>query len=183
DFRLTQRAYELGLAKKERFDLFQEKKIDVDKIIEFVSGFSIKPQFIDAILEAKGSAPLKQGVKLIDVILRPQISIFDLTEDIAPFKSFLKFLPEERFTEILESAEIAIKYAGYIDREKLVADKYRRLENITITGRFDYSSMHTISTEARQKLTEIQPETIGQASRISGVSPSDINVLLVLLGR
>jgi tRNA uridine 5-carboxymethylaminomethyl modification enzyme len=92
-------------------------------------------------------------------------------------------LPEERFTEILESAEIAIKYAGYIDREKLVADKYRRLENINITGRFDYNSMHTISTEARQKLTEIQPETIGQASRISGVSPSDINVLLVLLGR
>jgi tRNA uridine 5-carboxymethylaminomethyl modification enzyme len=183
DFRLTQRAYELGLAKKERFDLFQEKKIAVDKIIEFVSGFSIKPQFIDAILESKGSAPLRQGVKLIDVILRPQISIFDLTEDIAPFKSFLKFLPEERFTEILESAEIAIKYAGYIDREKLVADKYRRLENINITGRFDYNSMHTISTEARQKLTEIQPETIGQASRISGVSPSDINVLLVLLGR
>ena len=104
-------------------------------------------------------------------------------EDIAPFKTFLKFLPEERFKEVLESAEIAIKYAGYIDREKLVADKYRRLENITITGRFDYNSMLTISTEARQKLTEIQPETIGQASRISGVSPSDINVLLVLLGR
>jgi len=183
DFRLTPRAYELGLAKKERYDLYLEKKDAVDKIIEFVSGFSIKPQYIDSILEAKGSSALKQGVKLIDIILRPQISIFDLTEDIAPFKSFLKFLPQMRFTEILESAEIAIKYAGYIDREKLVADKYRRLENITITGRFDYSSMHTISTEARQKLTEIQPETIGQASRISGVSPSDINVLLVLLGR
>ena len=183
DFRLTPRAYELGLAKKERYDLYLEKKDAVDKIIEFVSGFSIKPQYIDSILEAKGSSALKQGVKLIDIILRPQISIFDLTEDIAPFKTFLKFLPEERFVEILESAEIAIKYAGYIDREKLVADKYRRLENITITGRFDYSSMHTISTEARQKLTEIQPETIGQASRISGVSPSDINVLLVLLGR
>ncbi|MDO8927582.1 MAG: FAD-dependent oxidoreductase, partial [Bacteroidota bacterium] len=183
DFRLTPRAYELGLAKKERYDLFLAKKDAVDKIIEFVTGFSIKPQYIDSILEAKGSSALKQGVKLIDIILRPQISIFDLTEDIAPFKSFLKFLPEERFTDILESAEIAIKYAGYIDREKLVADKYRRLENITITGRFDYNSMHTISTEARQKLTEIQPETIGQASRISGVSPSDINVLLVLLGR
>lgn len=183
DFRLTPRAYELGLAKKERFDLYVEKKLAVDKIIEFVSGFSIKPQFIDAILEAKGSNALKQGVKLIDIILRPQISIFDLIEDIAPLKAFLKFLPEERFTEVLESAEIAIKYAGYIDREKLVADKYRRLENITITGRFDYNSMLTISTEARQKLTEIQPETIGQASRISGVSPSDINVMLVLLGR
>ena len=183
DFRLTQKAFELGLVKKHRFDLYLEKKIAVDKIIEFVSGFSIKPQYIDSILEAKGSSVLKQGVKLVDIILRPQISIFDLIEDIAPFKSFLKFLPTERFTEILESAEIVIKYAGYIDREKLVADKYRRLENIDISGRFDYNSMLTISTEARQKLSEIQPETIGQASRISGVSPSDINVLLVLLGR
>jgi len=183
DFRLTQRAYDLGLATKERFDLYLEKKLAVDKIMKFVSGFSIKPQFIDAILEAKGSSALKQGVKLIDIILRPQISIFDLVKDIAPFKTFLKFLPQERFKEILESAEIAIKYAGYIDREKLVADKYRRLENIAITGRFDYNRMLTISTEARQKLTEIQPETIGQASRISGVSPSDINVLLVLMGR
>ena len=183
DFRLTAKSYELGLAKKERFDLCLDKRNAVDKIIEFVSGFSIKPQYIDAILEAKGSSALKQGVKLIDIILRPQISIFDLIEDIAPFKTFLKFLPEERFTEILESAEIAIKYAGYIEREKLVADKYRRLENIVISGRFNYNSMLTISTEARQKLTEIQPETIGQASRISGVSPSDINVLLVLLGR
>lgn len=183
DFRLTSSSYEIGLANKDRYDFLVEKKMAVEKIIEFVSEFSIKPQYIDAILTAKGSSPLKQGVKLIDIILRPQISIFDLIEDIAPLKSFLKFLPVDRFTEILESAEIAIKYAGYIDREKLVADKYRRLENITITGRFDYNSMHTISTEARQKLTEIQPETIGQASRISGVSPSDINVLLVLLGR
>ncbi|OFX52810.1 MAG: tRNA uridine-5-carboxymethylaminomethyl(34) synthesis enzyme MnmG [Bacteroidetes bacterium GWB2_41_8] len=183
DFRLTSRSYELGLAKKDRYDLLVEKKMAVDKIIEFVSEFSIKPQFIDAILAAKGSSPLKQGVKLIDVILRPQISIFDLIEDIVPFKTFLKFLPIDRFNEFLESAEIAIKYAGYIDREKLVADKYRRLENINISGKFDYNGMLTISTEARQKLTEIQPETIGQASRISGVSPSDINVLLVLLGR
>jgi tRNA uridine 5-carboxymethylaminomethyl modification enzyme len=126
---------------------------------------------------------LKQGVKLVDVILRPQISIFDLIEEITPFRNFLKAIPQDRFTEILESAEIAIKYAGYIDREKLVADKYRRLENIVISGRFDYGKIATISTEARQKLNEIQPETIGQASRISGVSPSDINVLLVLMGR
>ena len=183
DFRLTPKAYELGLANKERFNLYLEKKTAVDNIIEFVSGFSIKPQYIDSILEAKGSSALKQGVKLIDIILRPQISIFDLIEDIAPFNAFLKFLPEDRFTEILESAEIAIKYAGYIEREKLVADKYRRLENINITGRFDYKTVNSISTEAKQKLSEIQPETIGQASRISGVSPSDINVLLVLLGR
>jgi len=183
DFRLTPRSFELGLATKVRFDLYAEKKIWVDKIVEFVSNFSIKPQFVDHILEQKGSSGLKQGVKLIDVILRPQISIFDLIEDIRPFNVFLNDVPKDRFTEILESAEIAIKYAGYIDREKLVADKFRRLENITIKGRFDYHQIHTISTEARQKLSEIQPDTIGQASRISGVSPSDINVLLVLLGR
>lgn len=183
DFRLTPRSFELGLAQKERHDLYLEKKNAVDKILEFVSNFSIKPQYIDAILEAKGSSALKQGVKLIDVILRPQLSIFDLTEDIVPLKNFLQFVPQDRFREILESAEIAIKYAGYIDRERLVADKFRRLENINISGRFDYQNLLTISTEARQKLTELQPETIGQASRISGVSPSDINVLLVLLGR
>ena len=183
DFRLTPRAFELGLASQERFNLYAEKKIWVDKIVEFVSGFSIKPQFVDHILERKGSTGLKQGVKLIDIILRPQISIFDLIEDIKPFNVFLNDVPKDRFTEILESAEIAIKYSGYIDREKLVAEKFRRLENISITGRFDYHQIHTISTEARQKLTEIQPDTIGQASRISGVSPSDINVLLVLLGR
>lgn len=183
DFRLTSRSFELGLAGKDRMDFVLEKKRSVDSIIDFVTNFSIKPQYIDHILERKGSAILKQGVKLIDVILRPQISIFDLTEEITPFKSFLKDIPEDRFTEILESAEIAIKYSGYIDREKLVADKFKRLENISINGRFDYNKIATISTEARQKLTEIQPETIGQASRISGVSPSDINVLLVLLGR
>ena len=183
DFRLTQKSFELGLARKDRYDLMVEKRNVVDSIIDFVSNFSIKPQYIDAILERKGSAPLKQGVKLIDVILRPQISIFDLVDEITPFKNFLSGLSQERFTEILESAEIAIKYAGYIDREKLVADKYRRLENIVISGRFDYGKIATISTEARQKLAEIQPETIGQASRISGVSPSDINVLLVLMGR
>ena len=183
DFRLTQKSYDLGLASKSRFRLFEEKKFLVDKIIEFVSNFSIKPVYINSLLEEKNSSPLKQAVKLVDVILRPQISIFDLIEDIKPLNTFLKCVPHERFNEILESAEIAIKYSGYIDREKLVADKFRRLENITISGKFDYGKIHTISTEARQKLTEIQPDTIGQASRIPGVSPSDINVLLVLLGR
>jgi tRNA uridine 5-carboxymethylaminomethyl modification enzyme len=183
DFRLTPRSYELGLAKQDRFDLYLEKKKAVEQVLEFVSDFSIKPQYVDHILEKKGSSALKQGVKLIDVILRPQISIFDLVGGITPFKIFLMDIPKERFTEILESAEIAIKYAGYIDREKLVADKYRRLENISIKGKFEYAKILTISTEARQKLHEIQPDTIGQASRISGVSPSDINVLLVLLGR
>jgi len=183
DFRLTSRSFHLGLAKQDRHDLFLEKKNAVDSIVQFVSNFSIKPQFISHILEQKGSTGLKQGVKLIDVILRPQISIFDLIEDIIPFKNFLKGIPSSRFNEILESAEIVIKYSGYIEREKLVADKFRRLENIVISNKFDYESIHTISTEARQKLAEIQPDTIGQASRISGVSPADINVLLVLLGR
>jgi len=183
DFRLTKKSFDVGLATKERFDLFLEKKSSVDSIIEFVTEFSIKPKFVDHILEKKGSSALKQGVKLIDIIQRPQISIFDLIEDVTPFKAFLSAFPQDRFNEILESAEIAIKYSGYIEREKLVADKYRRLENISIAGKFDFNKISTISTEARQKLTEIQPDTIGQASRISGVSPSDINVLLVLLGR
>ena len=183
DFRLTPLSYKMGLATKERYDLYLSKKTAGDGIVDFVSNFSIKPQFVNHILEAKGSVGLKQGVKLVDVILRPQISIFDLVEDITPFKTYLNNIPSDRFNEILESAEIAIKYAGYIDREKLVADKYKRLENIVITGKFDYSKIATISTEARQKLSEIQPDTIGQASRISGVSPSDINVLLVLMGR
>jgi tRNA uridine 5-carboxymethylaminomethyl modification enzyme len=183
DFRLTARSFQLGLALKSRYNLVVQKKMQVESIIDFVSNFSIKPQFINHILERKCSSLLKQGVKLIDVISRPQISIFDLVEDIVPFKTFLTSISPERFNEILESAEIAIKYSGYIDREKLVADKYRRLENISIKGKFEYEKLHTISTEARQKLSEIMPETIGQASRISGVSPSDINVLLVLLGR
>ena len=183
DFRLTQKSFEIGLATTERYNLFTEKKKFVDEIIRFVSDFSIKPQYINSILEQKGSSLLKQGVKLIDIIMRPQISIFDLTENIFPFKTFLKNVPFDRFNEILESVEIAIKYSGYIDREKLVADKFKRLENIVIKDRFDYSKILTISTEARQKLSEFQPDTIGQASRISGVSPSDINVLLVLLGR
>lgn len=183
DFRLTAKSFAIGLAKKDRYDLVVQKRIAVDSIVDFVTNFSIKPQFVNHILVKKGSSVLKQGVKLIDVIMRPQISIFDLIEDITPFKAFLKDIPEDRFKEILESAEILIKYSGYIDREKLVADKFRRLENISITGRFDYPKLLTISTEARQKLVDIQPETIGQASRIPGVSPSDINVLLVLLGR
>lgn len=183
DFRLTAKSYELGLASEDRYKLCIEKKNGVDQIVEFASQFSIKPQFVNHILEEKGSSPLKQGLKLVDIISRPQISIFDLIDDIKPFSKFLGLLPQDRITEFLESAEIVIKYSGYIDREKIVADKYKRLENISIKGKFDYQKIHTISTEARLKLSEIQPDTIGQASRISGVSPSDINVLLVLLGR
>lgn len=183
DFRLTAKSYELGLASEDRYKLCIEKKNCVDQIVEFVSKFSIKPQFVNHILEEKGSSPLKQGLKLVDIISRPQISIFDLIDDIKPFSKFLGLLPQNRIKEFLESTEIVIKYSGYIDREKIVADKYKRLENISIKGKFDYQKINTISTEARLKLSEIQPDTIGQASRISGVSPSDINVLLVLLGR
>lgn len=183
DVRLTKKSFDIGLARKERIDLLEEKIRLRDELLEFVRNFSIKPAFINPILESKNSAPLKQGVKLVDIISRPQISIFDLVDDILPLKKFIKIIPEDRLYEILESVEILIKYSGYIEREKGIADKYSRLENIHIEGKFDYLSINTISTEARQKLHKHQPKTIGQASRISGVNPADINVLLVLMGR
>lgn len=183
DGRLTPKGYELGLASRKRMDLLNEKLKFRDAIIDFVSGFSIKPQFINSLLLEKDSSLLKQGVKLRDILSRPRISIFDIVEPVAPFKHFLEIIPRDRYEEILESAEILVKYAGYIEREKLMADKFKRMENISIEGRFDYGSIHSISTEARQKLTRINPKTIGQASRISGVSPADINVLLIMLGR
>jgi tRNA uridine 5-carboxymethylaminomethyl modification enzyme len=139
--------------------------------------------FVNQLLTKNGSTELKQGVKLIDIILRPQISIFDLITYITPFKEFLKRVPKERKDEIIESAEISIKYEGYINREKLLAEKLDKFENISIENKFNYSKLSSISTEARQKLEKINPKTIGQAKRISGVSPADINVLLVMLGR
>jgi tRNA uridine 5-carboxymethylaminomethyl modification enzyme len=183
DVRLTMRSNELGLASQYRVDLLEEKVRNRDSIIDFISNFSIKPKFINEYLEKVGTSPLKQTVKLKDVLLRPQVSIFDLVEIIEPLNKFLTDLPDNRREEIIQSAEISIKYQGYIDREKLMADKLSRLEHLEIQGRFNYEELKTISTEARQKLTKINPKTIGQASRISGVSPSDINVLLVLLGR
>jgi tRNA uridine 5-carboxymethylaminomethyl modification enzyme len=183
DARLTPKGYELGLASRERMDLLNEKTKYRDAVIEFVSDFSIKPQFINPLLEQKETSLLKQPVKLRDILSRPQISIFDVIDPITPFKRFLENVPLERFEEIIESAEILIKYSGYIDREKMMADKFKRMENISIEGRFDYERIHSISTEARQKLNRIKPKTIGQASRISGVSPADINVLLIMLGR
>ncbi len=183
DVRLTPKGFELGLATQERMDLLTEKLKFRDDIIQFVSDFSIKPQFINPLLEQKNTSVLKQGVKLKDIISRPQLSIFDVIEPVTPFNRFLKNIPADRYDEIVESAEILIKYSGYIEREKLMADKFKRLENINIENKFDYESIHTISTEARQKLSKINPKTIGQASRISGVSPADINVLLIMLGR
>ncbi len=183
DIRLTQKSHNIGLASLERVKILNEKNDLISSIIRFAKEFSIKPRFVNQLLTEKGTSELKQGVKLFDLILRPQISIFDLIEVITPFKVFLERVPEERMIEIIEGAEIAIKYEGYINREKLLAEKLDKFENIDIEDKFNYNELKSISTEARQKLQKIKPKTIGQAKRISGVSPSDINVLLVLLGR
>lgn len=183
DERLTPMAYELGLVKSDRYKLLQDKIEQRNQIVGFLKDFSIKPQYINELLEAKSTATLKQTVKLIDILLRPQISIFDLAEHIQPFKKYLVFLAVNRRKEILESAEITVKYEGYISREKQHAEKLVRLENIVIDNKFDYHKLASLSTEARQKLDAIKPKTIGQASRIPGVSPSDINVLLIMMGR
>jgi tRNA uridine 5-carboxymethylaminomethyl modification enzyme len=171
------------LASLERINLLTEKMNLISEIIEFTKNFSVKQRFVNQLLIEKGTAELKQSVKLYDIILRPQISIFDLIEHITPFKTFLERVPESRKMEIIEGAEISIKYEGYINRENLLAEKLDKFESINIEDRFKYSEIKSISTEARQKLEKINPKTIGQAKRISGVSPSDINVLLILLGR
>ena len=182
DARLTERAYELGLASRERYDWWMQKKAEVAKIIDFCENTPVKPRDINSALEALGTTPLQFGCKVADLIARPQLSIAALSEIIPSLKEVISS-PENRREEIAEAAEIKIKYKGYIEREKLVADKMRRLENIRIKGRFNYNELQEISTEGRQKLHRIDPETLAQASRIPGVSPSDINVLLVLLGR
>ena len=182
DARLTEKAYQLGLAKRERLDWWLEKKKNIRKIIEFCDQTSVKPKDINSALEAIGTTPLRMGCKISDLIGRPQVSIKQLAEIIPELKEALD-TPQNRKEEIAEAAEIRIKYKGYIEREKIVADKMHRLEDIRIKGRFKYSELHEISTEGRQKLEHIDPDTLGQASRIPGVSPSDINVMLVLLGR
>ena len=182
DARLTPKAYELGLAKKERYDLYVEKKKEVERIVDFIENFSIRANLINDFLEKNGTSALKNGCKLVDLVNRPQLTIKQLSEGIAPLKAALDKIPNRK-EEITEAAEIQIKYKGYIDRETMIADKLKRLENIQIKGRFDYSTLQSLSTEARQKLTRINPETIGQASRIPGISPSDINILLILMGR
>lgn len=183
DFRLTERSYKLGLATNERLNLLKEKYKLIEDIIEFVRNFSVKPRFVNELLKEKGTSELKQGVKLVDIILRPQISIFDLIEVITPFQVFLKNIPESRRIEIIQGAEIAIKYEGYINREQNLAEKLGKFDEIVIKDKFNYQELKSISTEARQKLSSINPKTIGQAKRIPGVSPSDINVLLVMMGR
>ncbi|GAB1451435.1 tRNA uridine-5-carboxymethylaminomethyl(34) synthesis enzyme MnmG [Draconibacterium sp.] len=183
DSRLTEKSFKLGLASVERLNLLAEKTRLISEIIDFTKKFSVKQRFVNQLLIEKETSELKQSVKLFDIILRPQISIFDLIEHLAPFKTFVERVPEERKLEIIEGAEIIIKYEGYINREKLLAEKLDRFENINIENRFNYVELKSISTEARQKLKKINPKTIGQAKRISGVSPADINVLLIMLGR
>ena len=182
DARLTEKAYKLGLAKRDRYDWWMEKKQYIEEIVAFCNNTSIKAKDINSGLEHIGTTPLERGCKLIDLVSRPQLSLSLLCELVPALKEVLN-RPNNRKEEIAEAAEIRMKYKGYIDRERMVADKMHRLENIKIRGHFRYEEMQSLSTEARQKLTAIQPETLAQASRIPGVSPSDINVLLVLMGR
>ncbi len=183
DMRLTEKSYRLGLAKQDRYDLLTEKRELRDTIIRFAEGYSVKPQYVNSGLERLGTAPLTHGCKLIDLLSRPQATLENIADLVPAFREEINKIPASRKEEILEAAEILIKYSGYIRREQIIADKITRLENIHIKGRFDYNSILSLSTEARQKLTRIDPDTIAQASRIPGISPSDINILLVLLGR
>lgn len=182
DARLTERAYAIGLATRERYDKWIEKKEEIAKIEHFCNTTPVKPKDINGILEALGTTPLREGCKAADLISRPQITLENISEFIPGMKELLNS-PADRKEEIAEAAEIKMKYKGYIERERMVAEKMHRLEDIKIRGRFDYTSMKQLSTEARQKLKSIDPETLAQASRIPGVSPSDINVMLVMLGR
>ncbi|MDR0680578.1 MAG: tRNA uridine-5-carboxymethylaminomethyl(34) synthesis enzyme MnmG [Dysgonamonadaceae bacterium] len=182
DLRLTEKAYKLGLANTNRYNLLLEKKEQLERIVSFARNYSVKGDFVNSGLESFGTAPLRHGVKLIDLILRPQLTIKNIASLVPAFQELLDKIPNRR-EEILEAAEIFIKYEGYIAREKIIAEKINRLENVKIRGKFDYSAIQSLSTEAKQKLTQINPDTIAQASRIPGISPNDINVLLILSGR
>ena len=183
DLRLTERAYNIGLATKERYDLMCTKRDEIKRIVDFARNFSVKPALINEALEKLGTTALREGCKLADLIERPQLTLENLSEHIKALKAELDKTPQDRHDEIIEAAEILMKYSGYISRERLIADKMKRLEDIRIKGRFDYSTLLSLSTECRQKLIKHDPETLAEASRIPGVSPSDINVLLVLLNR
>ena len=183
DMRLTERSYRLGLATRERYELMASKREQIECIIEFAKEFSVKAAIINPMLEQAGLPALKQGTKLYELILRPQLTINLLATMIQPLAELLDSLESERREEIIEAAEILIKYQGYIERERVIADKIQRLENLKIKDRFNYSEINALSTEAREKLERISPETVAQASRIPGISPSDINILLLLLGR
>lgn len=182
DMRLTEKSYRLGLAQSDRYELLQKKRASIERIIGFARNYSMKPALINPALESLGTTPLRQGCKLIELINRPQVTVENIAEHVPAFRKELEQVTERR-EEIIEAAEILMKYEGYIGRERMIAEKLNRLESIKIKGKFDYASLQSLSTEARQKLERIDPETIAQASRIPGVSPSDINVLLVLCGR
>ena len=182
DARLTEKSYRIGLAKKERYDLWLEKKKAMEDLQEFSQNYSIKAKYINHALESLGTAPLEQGVRLTNLILRPQLGFEVLKNHIPALREQIEKIPTRK-EEIIEATEIKIKYQGYIEREQLQANKIQRLDNIRIAGKFNYDDIQSLSFEARQKLNKIQPETLGQASRIPGISPSDISVLLVLLGR
>lgn len=182
DARLTEKAYQLGLAKRDRLDWWTQKKESINRLMDYCNNTSIKPKEINDLLERNGTSTLRMGCKISELIARPQISIQLLAEMIPSLSDEISKIPNRK-DEIIEATEIKIKYKGYIEREKIIAEKMHRLENIRIQDRFDYDQLHELSTEARQKLKRINPETLAKASRIPGVSPSDINVLLVLLGR
>jgi len=182
DMRLTEKGYAIGLATKNRFDQLQNKKTVQEKLTNFIKNTSIKPNDINDFLVTRNSSELKHGCKLSDLVLRPQLGIADLAKAVPALQAEIDSI-QSKIEEIIEATEVLLKYEGYIIREKLIAEKLQRLENISIRGRIDYASVQSLSTEARQKLAKIDPETIGQASRIPGISPSDVNIILVLLGR
>ena len=182
DMRLTEKSYNIGLASKERYDFLCDKKTEIERIIEFSEKTNIKPEYINTRLEQLNTSPIKQSTKVVSLLTRPQITIENIKDFIPELNQKIESIPNRK-EEITEACEIIIKYSGYIEREKMIAEKTSRLENIKITGKFDYNAISSLSTEARQKLSKIQPETIAQANRIPGVSPNDINVLLVLMGR
>lgn len=183
DIRLTEKSYRIGLASEDRYNALITKKSTIDNLIDFANGYSIKPSLINPALEELGTTALREGCRLSDLLNRPQITLENITPHIKALAKEISKIDPDRREEILEAAEIRMKYSGYIERERQIADKMVRLENIRIKGRFDYSAIQSLSTEARQKLARIEPDTLAQASRIPGVSPSDINVLLVLLNR
>jgi tRNA uridine 5-carboxymethylaminomethyl modification enzyme len=183
DARLTPRGREIGLVDDARYDAFCDKMRRRDSLVEFINNFSVKPALINDYLVKIGETPMQQGGKLTQLLLRPALDLRTLAAGIKPLADFIASLGDDRIDEIIEAVEIMVKYRGYLEREKLLADKARRLEGLVLGDKFDYASLTSLSTEARQKLARIRPQTVGQASRIPGVSPSDINILLLLLGR
>ena len=182
DARLTKKAYEIGLVKSNRYNLWQSKEEQKQELAQFLQTHSVKPQEINNYLECIGSQAIQHSCKLADLVLRPQVEIQGLANAIPALQELIDNIPNRK-EEITESVEIDIKYQGYIDREKIIANKLSRLDDINIPDGFNYNSIQSISTEAKQKLCKIRPKTIGQASRIPGVSPNDISVLLILMGR